>query len=137
MREKNNILKMFFHSPKQSPQEMALSSSNSKDIIKDHHTNLTLYPLVENPSSFASSTKRSEKDNSIFSQEIKAKPRAKKTNNYTYNLTEQKNSSKKDRSEHSANKISKEHQQQQRQRNNNNKVILHNRTQKKNHQMMQ
>ena len=116
---------------------MALSSSNSKDIIKDHHTNLTLYPLVENPSSFASSTKRSEKDNSIFSQEIKAKPRAKKTNNYTYNLTEQKNSSKKDRSEHSANKISKEHQQQQRQRNNNNKVILHNRTQKKNHQMMQ
>ena len=72
---------MFFHSPKSCLQEMALSSSNSKDIIKDHHTNLTLYPLVENPSSFASSTKRSEKDNSIFSQEIKAKPPAKKTNN--------------------------------------------------------
>ena len=74
---------------------MALSSSNSKDIIKDHHTNLTLHPLVENPSSFASSTKRSEKDNSIFPQEIKAKPRARQTNNFTYNLTEQKDSSKK------------------------------------------
>ena len=31
MKEKNNILKMFFHSPKPSPQEMALPSSNSKD----------------------------------------------------------------------------------------------------------
>ena len=30
MKEKNNILKTFFHSPKPSPQEMALSSSNSK-----------------------------------------------------------------------------------------------------------
>ena len=46
MKEKNNILKMFFHSPK--PQEMALSSSNSKDIIKEHHKNLTLHPVVEN-----------------------------------------------------------------------------------------
>ena len=63
MRQKNNILKMFFHSPKQSPQEMALSSSNSKDIIKDHHTNLALHPLVENPSSFANSSVRSKKDN--------------------------------------------------------------------------
>ena len=128
---------MFFHSPKSCLQEMTLSSSNSKDIIKDRHTNLTLYPLVDNPSKFASSTKRSEKDNSIFSQEIKAKPRARKTNNFIYNLTKQKDSSKKDRSEQSLNKISKEYQQQQRQRNNNNKVILHNRTQKENHQMMQ
>ena len=36
-------LKMFLHSPKPSPQEMTLSSSNSKDVIKDHHKNLTLY----------------------------------------------------------------------------------------------
>ena len=50
---------------------MALSSSNSKDIIKDHHTNLTLYPLVENPSSFASSTKRSEKDTAFFLKKLK------------------------------------------------------------------
>ena len=113
MKEKNKILEMALHSPKPSPQEMALSSSNSKDIIKDHHTNLTLHPLVENLSSFASSTKRYEKGNSIFSQEIKAKPRVRQTNNFTYNLTEQKDSRNEDRSEHSANKISKEHQQQQ------------------------
>ena len=55
---------------------MALSSSNSKDIIKDRHTNLTLHPLAENPSSFAGSSIRSEKDNSIVFQEIKAKPGA-------------------------------------------------------------
>ena len=30
MKEKNNILKMFFHSPKPSPQEMAISFSNSR-----------------------------------------------------------------------------------------------------------
>ena len=59
MKEKNNILKMVLHSPKPSPQEMALSCSNSKDIIKDHHTNLTSYALVENPSSFAGSSIRS------------------------------------------------------------------------------
>ena len=115
MKEKNNILKMFFHSPKPSPQEMALSSSNSKDIIKDHHTNLTLHPLVENPSSFAGSSIRSEKDSSIVFQEIKAKPGARQTNNFTNNLTEQKDTSNKDRSKHSANRISKEQQQQQQQ----------------------
>ena len=71
MKEKNNILKMSFRSPKSSPQEMALSSSNSKDIIKDHHTNLKLQPLVENPRSFAGSSIRSEKDNSIVFQETK------------------------------------------------------------------
>ena len=115
MKEKNNILKLFFHSPKPSPQEMALSSSNSKDIIKDHHTNLTSHPLVENPSSFAGSSIRSEKDNSIVFQEIKAKPVTRKTNNFTNNLTEQKDTSNKGRSEHSVNKISKEQQQQQQQ----------------------
>ena len=61
MKEKNNILKMFFHSSKLSPQEMTLSSSNSKDMIKDHHTNLTSYLSVENSSSFAGSSIRSEK----------------------------------------------------------------------------
>ena len=89
MKEKNNILKLFFHSPKPSPQEMALSSSNSKDIIKDYHTNLTSHPLVENPSSFAGSSIRSERDNSIVFQEIKAKPGARQINNFTNNLTEQ------------------------------------------------
>ena len=63
IKEENNILKMFFRSPKLFPQEIALTSSNSKDIIKDHHANLTLNPLVKNPSSFASSSGRSEKDN--------------------------------------------------------------------------
>ena len=106
---------MFFHSLKPSPQEMALSSSNSKDIIKNHQTNLTLHPLVENPSSFASSGIRSEKDSSIVFQEIKAKPGARQTNNFTNNLTEQKDTSNKDRSKHSANKVSKEQQQQQQQ----------------------
>ena len=57
---------------------------------------------------------RSEKDNSIVFQEIKAKPGARQTNNFTNNLTEQKDTSNKDRSEHSANKMSKEQQQQQR-----------------------
>ena len=71
MKEKHNILKMVLLSPKPSPQKMALSSSNSKDIIKDHHTNLTSHPLVENPSSFAGSSIRSEKDNSIVFQETK------------------------------------------------------------------
>ena len=94
---------------------MALSSSNSKDIIKDRHTNLTLHPLAENPSSFAGSSIRSEKDNSIVFQEIEAKPVTRKTNNFTNNLTEQKDTSNKGRSEHSVNKISKEQQQQQQQ----------------------
>ena len=94
---------------------MALSSSNSKDIIKDRHTNLTLHPLAENPSSFAGSSIRSEKDNSIVFQEIKVKPVTRKTNNFTNNLTEQKDTSNKGRSEHSVNKISKEQQQQQQQ----------------------
>ena len=72
MKDKNNILEMFFRSPKSSLQEMTLSSSNSsKDIIKDHHTNIKLQPLVENPSSFAGSSIRSEKDNSIVFQETK------------------------------------------------------------------
>ena len=96
---------MFFHFPKPSLQEMALSSSNSKDIVKDHHTDLKLNPLVENPSSFAGSSIRFEKDSSIVFQEIKAKPGARQTNNFTNNLTEQKNTSNKDRSKHSANKI--------------------------------
>ena len=115
MKEKNDILKMFFHSPKPSPQEMALSSSNSKDIIKDHHKNLTLHQLVENPNSFAGSSIRSEKDNSIIFQEIKAKPGARQTNNFTNNLNEQKDTSNKDRWEHCTNKILKEQLQQQQQ----------------------
>ena len=113
MKEKNNISKIFFHSPKPSPLEMTLSSSNTKDIIKDHHKNLTLHPLVENPNSFAGSNVRSEKDNSIIFQEIKTKPGARQTNNFTNNLTEQKDTRNKDRSEHSGKKISKEQQQQQ------------------------
>ena len=76
-------------------------------IIKDHCKNFTLHPLVENPSSFAGSSIRSEKDNSIIFQEVKAKPEARQTNNFTNNLTEQKYTSNKDRSEHSLNKISK------------------------------
>ena len=76
-------------------------------IIKDHYKNLTLHPLAENPSSFAGSSIRSEKDNSIIFQEVKAKPEARQTNNFTNNLTEQKYTSNKDRSEHSLNKISK------------------------------
>ena len=111
MKVKNNILKMFFHSPKSSPQEMALSFSNSKDIIKDHHTNLTSHPLVENPNTFTGSSIRPEKVSSIVFQEVKAQPGARQTNNFTNNLTEQKDTSNKDRSEHSANKISKEQQQ--------------------------
>ena len=66
---------------------MALSSSNSKDIIKDHHTNLTLHPSVETLNSFAGSSIRSEKDNRIVFQEIKAKSGARQTNNFTNNLT--------------------------------------------------
>ena len=58
---------------------------------------------------------RSEKDNSIVFQEIKAKPGARQTNNFANNLTEQKDASNKDRPQHSANKISKEQQQQQQQ----------------------
>ena len=123
---------MFFHSPKPSPQEMALSSSNSKDTIKDHHTNLTLHPLVENPSSFAGSSIRSEKDSSIVSQEIKAKPGARQKNNSTNNFTEQKDTSNKDRSKHSTSKISKDQQQQQQQQ-----QQQSNTSQSKNHQMMQ
>ena len=78
---------MFFHTPKPSPQEMALSSSTSKEIIKDHNKNLMTRPFVENRNSFAGSRVRSEKDNSIIFQEIKAKPGARQTNNYTNNLT--------------------------------------------------
>ena len=94
---------------------MALSSSNSKDLIKDHHTNLMLHLLVENPSSIVGSSIRPEKDNSIVFQEIKTKPGARQTNNFTNNLTEQKDTSNKGRSEHSANKIWNEQQQQQQQ----------------------
>ena len=79
MKEKNKILKVFFNSPKPSPQEMVLSSSNSKDIIEDHHKDHTLHPLVENPSSSAGSSIRYEKDSSIVFQEIKAKPGARQT----------------------------------------------------------
>ena len=118
MKYKNNILKMFFHSPKHTPQEMALSSSNSKDIIKGPHTDLTLHSLVENSSSFAGSSIRSEKDSSIVFQEIKAKPGARQTNNFTNNLTEQKDTSNKDGSKHKANNILKEQQQQQQHQNN-------------------
>ena len=100
---------MFFNSPKPSPQEMTLSSSNSKNIIKDCHANLMLHPLVENASSFASSSITCEKDSIIVFQEIKAKPGARQTNN----LTEQKDTSNKGRSKHIANKISKEQEQQQ------------------------
>ena len=106
---------MFFHSTKSSPKETALSSSNSKDIIKDDHTNLTLHLLVENPSSFAGSSIRFEKDSSIVSQEIKAKPGSRQTSNFTNNFTKQKDTNNKDRPKHSANKISKERQQQQQQ----------------------
>ena len=56
--------------------EREKSSSNSKDIIKDYHTNLTSNPLVETPRSFAGSSFRSAKDSSIVFQEIKAKPGA-------------------------------------------------------------
>ena len=132
---------MALHSPKPSPQEMALSSSNSKDIIKDHHTNLTLYPLVENPSSFASSTKRSEKDTAFFLKKLKLnleqkkqiispiispnkKILAKKTDRSTAQTKFRKNTNS------NSNNVNNNN-------NNNNKVILHNRTQKKNHQMMQ
>ena len=113
MKEKNNMLKMFFHASKPYPQEMALSSSNSKDIIKNHHKNLRLHPVVESPSSFAGLSIRSEKDNITVFQETKAKPEARQRNNFTNNLTEQKENSNKDRSEHSTNIISKEQQQQQ------------------------
>ena len=41
-----------------------------------------------------------------------------KTNNFTNNLTEQKDTSNKGRSEHSANKVSHEQQQQQQQQSN-------------------
>ena len=132
MKEKNNIMKMFFHSPKPSPQEMALTSSNSKDIIKDHHLNLTSHSLVENPSSFAGSSIRSEKDSSIFffkklklnleqdKQIISAiissnkKISATKTDWRTAQTKFQKNNNRNNN-------------------NNINKVILHNQTQKKNH----
>ena len=113
MKEKNEILKMFFHYPKSSPQEMASSSFNSKDIIKDNHKNLTLNQLVENPNSFARSSIRSEKDNSITFHEIKAKPGVRQTNNFTNNLNEQKDTSNRDRWEHCTNEILKEQLQQQ------------------------
>ena len=106
---------MFFHFPKPSPQEMALSFSNSKDIIKDHYTNLTLHPLVENPSTFSSSGISSEKITALFFKKLKLNLEQDKTNDLTNNLTEQKDTSNKDRSEHGANKISKEQQQQQQQ----------------------
>ena len=66
--------------------------------------------MAENPSSFAGSSIRFEKDSSIVFQEIKTKPVARETNNFTNNLTEQKDTSNKDRLEHSANKTSKEQQ---------------------------
>ena len=116
---------MFFHSPKPSSQEMALSSSNSKDTIKDHHTNLTLHPLVENPSSFAGSSIRSEKDSSIVSQEIKAKPGARQKNNSTNNFTEQKDTSNKTDPSTAQAKFRKTNSSNS--NNNNNKVIRHNR----------
>ena len=108
IKEKNNILKMFFHSAKLFPQEIALTSSSSKDIIKGHNANLTLNPLVQNPSSFASSSGSLKKITSISFLEVKAKPGARQINNFTNNLTEQKDIKNKDRSEHSANKILKE-----------------------------
>ena len=60
---------------------MALSSSNSKDIIKDHHTNLMSHPFVENPSSFAGPSIRFEIYSSIVFQEIKGKAGSRQTKN--------------------------------------------------------
>ena len=91
--------------------------------------------MAENPSSFAGSSIRFEKDSSIVFQEIKTKPVARETNNFTNNLTEQKDTSNKDRSEHSANKISKEQQQRKQQQQQQSNTSQSN--SKENHQMMQ
>ena len=88
-----------------------LYPSQIQDKIIDHHANLTSHPLVENPSSFAGSSISSENGSSIVFQEIKAKSGARQTNNFANNSTAQKDTSNKDRSEHSAIKILKEQQQ--------------------------
>ena len=138
MKEKNNILKMFFHSPKPSPLEMTLSFCNSKDIIKDHHINLTSHPLVENPSSFAGSSIRCEKDSTIVFQEIKGKPGARKTISPIISPNKKIQATKTDRSA-ARTKFRKNNNRNNTTTttSNNNKIILNNRTQKKNHQMMQ
>ena len=50
---------------------MALSSSTSKEIIKDHNKNLMIRPFVENRNSFAGSRVTSEKDNILFFKKLK------------------------------------------------------------------
>ena len=135
MKEKNKILEMALHSPKPSPQEMALSSSNSKDIIKDHHTNLTSHALVENSSSFAGSSIRSEKDSSIVFRGIKAKPGARQIISPIISSNKKTPAKKTDQS--TAQAKFRKNNSSNNNNNNKNKVILHNRTQKKNHQMMQ
>ena len=135
MNEKNNILKMFFHSPKPSPQEMALTSSNSKDIIKYHHLNLTSHSLVEKPSSFAGSSIRFEKDSSIFFKKLKLNlEQDKQIISAIISSNKKIPATKTDwriaQTEFQKNNNSNNNN------NNNNKVIHHNQTQKKNHQMM-
>ena len=136
---------MFFHFPKPSPQEMALSFSNSKDIIKDHYTNLTLHPLVENPSTFSSSGISSEKITALFFKKLKLnleqdkqiispiislnkKIPETKTDRSTAEKKFRKNNNSNNRNTTTTNNNNNK---------NNNKVILYNRTQKKNHQMIQ
>ena len=58
---------------------------------------------------------RSEKGSSIDFQEITAKPGTRQTNNLSNNLTKQKDTSNKDRWNHSTNKILQEQEQQQQQ----------------------
>ena len=135
MKEKNNLLKMLFHSPKTSPQEIALSSSTSKDIIKDHHKNLTLHTFAEIPNSFAGSSKRSEKDNRIIFQEIKATPGARQTISPITSRNKKIPATKTDQS--TAQTKSRKNNNSNNHHHHNNKLILYNRTQKKNHQMMQ
>ena len=131
---------MALHSPKPSPQEMALSSSNSKDIIKDHHANLTSHPLVENPSSFAgSSMKGLKKITALFFKKLKLNlEQDKQIISPIISLNKKITATKPDRSTAQTlfrkNNNSSNHHHHH---NNKNKVILHNRTQKKNHQMMQ
>ena len=98
---------------------------------KDHPTNLPLHPLVENPSSFSGSSIRSEKGNSIVFQEIRAKRWAKQIISPIISPNKKIPATKADRS------TAQTKFQMNNNSNNNNKVILHNRTEKKNHQMMQ
>ena len=76
---------------------------------------------------------RSEKGSSIDFQEIKAKPGTRQTNNLSNNLTKQKDTSNKDRWNHSTNKILQEQEQQQQQQQSSTSQS----NSKKNHHMMQ